>query len=367
MDRSWYRIALRGVSRASLTRTLLPFPVALGVLLSSSPVMAQSVCNTTGGVAPVATGGSSFACGDTATASGNAAVAFGTQANASGQNSTALGLLAASTNEYTTAVGRSAAASGYASSAIGYNATTTGNDSLAVGGDSSAAGANGTALGRFASAAAQNSTSVGSGASASASNSVALGANSVADQDNTVSVGAAGAERRVTNVAAGTGDTDAVNVSQLKDSAATTLAAANTYTDQQADATLTAANTYTDQQINQVGNMANSANAALAQFRSEVDDRFEGIDARLDAMDDSLRHLDQRISRQAAMTAAMVQSSATPDVGDNFLGVGVGGSDGQNAVAATFRRRFTQHFIGSVGAARSSGESSWGAGVGVTW
>jgi hypothetical protein len=31
-----------------------------------------------------------------------------------------------------------------------------------------------------------------------------------------VSVGSAGAERRVTNVAAGSGDTDAVNVSQLK-------------------------------------------------------------------------------------------------------------------------------------------------------
>jgi autotransporter adhesin len=50
------------------------------------------------------------------------------------------------------------------------------------------------------------------------SNSVAIGANSVADRANTVSVGAAGAERQITNVAAGTEDTDAVNVSQLKSS-----------------------------------------------------------------------------------------------------------------------------------------------------
>ncbi|MNV23408.1 Adhesin YadA precursor [compost metagenome] len=49
------------------------------------------------------------------------------------------------------------------------------------------------------------------------SNAVAIGANSVADRENSVSVGAAGNERVITNVAAGTEDTDAVNVGQLKD------------------------------------------------------------------------------------------------------------------------------------------------------
>ncbi len=49
------------------------------------------------------------------------------------------------------------------------------------------------------------------------SNAVAIGANSVADRENSVSVGAAGNERVITNVAAGTDDTDAVNVGQLKD------------------------------------------------------------------------------------------------------------------------------------------------------
>ncbi|MFA9441937.1 YadA family autotransporter adhesin, partial [Uliginosibacterium sp. sgz301328] len=47
-------------------------------------------------------------------------------------------------------------------------------------------------------------------------NSAAIGANSVADRANTVSVGSAGHERQIVNVAAGTQDTDAVNVSQLK-------------------------------------------------------------------------------------------------------------------------------------------------------
>src|SRR3546814_16396454 len=48
-------------------------------------------------------------------------------------------------------------------------------------------------------------------------NSVALGANSLADRANTVSVGSAGAERQITNVAAGTEDTDAVNLAQLQE------------------------------------------------------------------------------------------------------------------------------------------------------
>jgi len=44
-----------------------------------------------------------------------------------------------------------------------------------------------------------------------------LGAGSVANRANTVSVGSAGNERQITNVAAGTQDTDAVNVAQLND------------------------------------------------------------------------------------------------------------------------------------------------------
>ncbi len=58
---------------------------------------------------------------------------------------------------------------------------------------------------------------------------MALGANSIANQANTISVGSPGAERRITNVANGIYTTDAVNVSQLQSSAATTLQQANAY------------------------------------------------------------------------------------------------------------------------------------------
>ncbi|RZJ88331.1 MAG: hypothetical protein EON88_21445, partial [Brevundimonas sp.] len=77
-----------------------------------------------------------------------------------------------------------------------------------------------------------NSTAVGPAASASADNSVALGASSTADRgaligyaalgldaaqtsSGEVSIGLAGAERQLTNVAAGSALTDAVNVGQL--------------------------------------------------------------------------------------------------------------------------------------------------------
>ena len=61
-----------------------------------------------------------------------------------------------------------------------------------------------------------DSVAIGGNAQAWDEGSVALGANSVANRPNSVSVGSVGKERQITNVAAGTADTDAVNVSQLK-------------------------------------------------------------------------------------------------------------------------------------------------------
>ena len=63
---------------------------------------------------------------------------------------------------------------------------------------------------------ANNAVAIGSGAGVSAEGGVALGAGSVADRANAVSVGSTGANRQIINVAAGTEETDAVNVSQLQ-------------------------------------------------------------------------------------------------------------------------------------------------------
>lgn len=100
--------------------------------------------------------------------------------------------------------------------------------------DAYAQGQGSTAVGYQATATGDSALALGRNANASADNSVALGTNSTTTSDlaqpayapngavvagvanGEVSVGSAGAERRVTNVAAGAADTDAVNVSQLK-------------------------------------------------------------------------------------------------------------------------------------------------------
>ncbi|WP_445707369.1 YadA-like family protein [Burkholderia orbicola] len=114
------------------------------------------------------------------------------------------------------AIGNGAAAGGTDSIMIGTNASHSGSGATVVGGNASAMGGGaGTALGLNSSAAGFSSVALGMGTLASGRNSVALGAGSVADADNTVSVGSTAVQRRITNLAAGTGATDAVNVSQL--------------------------------------------------------------------------------------------------------------------------------------------------------
>lgn len=78
-------------------------------------------------------------------------------------------------------------------------------------------GADSTAVGAGTNVSGNSSVAVGSGSTASHNNAVALGANSTTDRDNSVSVGSAGSERQITNVAAGTKSTDAVNVAQMND------------------------------------------------------------------------------------------------------------------------------------------------------
>ena len=85
--------------------------------------------------------------------------------------------------------------------------------------DSAASGTDAVAMGPAASAAGSAGVAIGAGAASTGTGSVALGAGSTdGGQADVVSVGAPGAERRITNVAAGTlaaGSTDAVTGGQL--------------------------------------------------------------------------------------------------------------------------------------------------------
>ncbi|MGF6921128.1 autotransporter adhesin [Paraburkholderia sp. 40] len=118
----------------------------------------------------------------------------------------------------------------------------TGAGSTVVGANASAAAENAVAVGTNAAATGVDSTAIGTGSQAGNANSVALGQGSVTDRDNSVSVGSAGHERQITNVAAGTADTDAVNVGQMNSSVAQGVQQANNYTDQRINATNQAVN-----------------------------------------------------------------------------------------------------------------------------
>ncbi|MCO1370224.1 YadA-like family protein [Burkholderia multivorans] len=176
------------------------YGIAIGADASSTGDTAIAV-----GVGSAATGASSVAVGVGATARGTGAVAVG-QATVNGRN--AIGL------------GNGTAASADNAVALGFNSTAAGTNALAFGNTANARAADSLALGTLSDVNAQATNSIALGRSAqvnaAASNSVALGAGSVADRLNTISVGSAGTERQIVNVAAGTQNTDAVNVSQLR-------------------------------------------------------------------------------------------------------------------------------------------------------
>ncbi|BCF96479.1 hypothetical protein PPGU19_010480 [Paraburkholderia sp. PGU19] len=220
----------------------------------------------------LASGNGSVAVGPSAQASNGFTIAIGSGATASGGSSQAFGLNAQSSGSLSTAIGPGANAAGLYATAIGYNtsaaqqntfvmgakSTASASDAIAIGTQSksdansdsaisigrlsrSLNATNALAIGNQATAAAANVVALGFNATATASNSVALGANSTTTANlgaagynpgsgtlsgtasaanGEVSVGSAGKERRVTNVAAVSAATDAVNVSQLQSEAA---------------------------------------------------------------------------------------------------------------------------------------------------
>ncbi len=164
------------------------------------------------------------------------------------------------------------------------------------------------------------STAIGAGSSATGKNSVALGYGSTdGGLDNVVSVGAPGAERQITNVAAGTRPTDAVNVSQLKDG----IAQANAYTDQQ-----------------------------LASVRFD------------------LGRLSRRIDSGDARNAALSGIPQAFEYGQGLIGVGMGGTGGAVAVAVGASKAFNDdHTIAKAGVSYEGYQNrvTWQVGVGYAF
>ncbi len=162
-----------------------------------------------------AEGANAISFGTNAAASKENALAFGNGAKASEANTFAFGNGAAASADSAMAMGNGAKAEGANAISFGTGAAASKENALAFGNGAKASETNTFAFGKDAAASAENAMAFGNGASASGSGSVAIGSGSTATEANVVSVGAAGSERRVTNVAAGVNDTDAVNVGQM--------------------------------------------------------------------------------------------------------------------------------------------------------
>ena len=219
--------------------------IAIGNQTTASANAATAI-----GTLSKATANNSTAIGNKAQATASGTLAIGQVTNASAHGAVALGNGAQSNGVGSTSLGRTAKATNDGAVAVGFNAEATGDHAIAIGGDGK-----GTAftdspntfagLNQKTTASATNSISVGHNAQASIVDGVALGSSSVTTTDKgvlgynpsdpherkyapltgnvqtattaAVSIGnGQQMTRQLTGLAAGTADTDAVNVAQLK-------------------------------------------------------------------------------------------------------------------------------------------------------
>ncbi|WP_180296905.1 YadA family autotransporter adhesin, partial [Snodgrassella alvi] len=210
-------------------------------------------------------------------------------------------------------------------------ASASGSDAIAVGGAAAASGKAAVAIGSQAAASAENGVAIGNHASVTQNGGIALGANSVANtaagingyipvsataqqaraiQATTstqaaVSVGDAanGVYRQITGVAAGTADTDAVNVAQLKG----------------------------------------------------VNARMENINRYVNDVNDRVHRVERRAYSGTALAMAL-SGAYLPQLnaGEQTVGVGMGSYHGYAAVGINYK------------ATNNTGKFSWGAGVSTT-
>ena len=191
--------------------------VGTGAKASDDRSIAIGKAVTAGGEDSIAIGSPSGSIGsatDHATAATGAnAVAIGASAQASGQSAIALGRSSTSSAATTVAIGNYASATKRDAIAIGDGSKAYSTLSIAIGQDAQANGSDPT-IGLAAGVAIGSLARV----DGTTKEAVALGYNSVATEDLTVSIGRSDTKlyRRITNMAAGRNDYDAVNVSQLK-------------------------------------------------------------------------------------------------------------------------------------------------------
>ncbi|ENT2755196.1 YadA-like family protein [Escherichia coli] len=337
-----------------------------------------------------ATGWRSTAIGVGATTNAESATAMGNGANANNWGASAYGTIAKATGINSTAIGNAAQSSGELSTALGVSSQSTGYYSAALGTLSKAEGYGSVATGLHANAKSQYG--------------IALGSYSVADRaalDDTmlgaISVGGTANDtlgyrtRQIINLAAGTEDNDAVNVSQLKKEAgervagdAATLTAAKNYSDAGNKQTLKTANEYSDagdaktlqtaknysdtgdeRTLNSANNYTNTAvkksNAnTLYQANQYTNQKFSELRK---VVDENRKRSDAGIAGAMAMTAI-----APVPYKDYSFGMAAGGYRDQGAIAAGINIKTSESSLMKVNASWDSQNGGGiAAGFNVGW
>ncbi|MEP9347764.1 YadA-like family protein [Xanthobacter sp. KR7-225] len=245
-----------------------------------------------------ATGAESLAMGGGALASGTGALAGGADAQATAEGATALGRGAVAGNAGDVALG----AGSMTLAAVQTSTMTVNGQTYAVAGTAAStvsvgsAGAERTITNVAAGRVEATSTDAVNGSQlyatnkaleATASSIGALGKNALqydtdlgGNKRNSVTLqgGDPNAPVVISNVAAGVGGTDAVNVAQLKTGLGDTLKSATSYADERSAYAIQTANTYTDQKASQTLQQANSytdrkfamLNESIGDVRSEA-------------------------------------------------------------------------------------------------
>ncbi|EDW4609913.1 autotransporter adhesin SadA [Salmonella enterica subsp. enterica] len=180
-----------------------------------------------------------------------------------------------------------------------------------------------------------DSVAIGSGSIAAAENSVALGTNSVADEANTVSVGSSTQQRRITNVAAGVNNTDAVNVAQLKASEAGSV---RYETNADGSVNYSVLNLGDGSGgTTRIGNVSAAVNGTdavnYAQLKRSVEEANTYTDQKMGEMNSKIKGVENKMSGGIASAMAMAGLPQAYAPGANMTSIAGGTFNGESAVA----------------------------------
>ncbi|ELB6897747.1 trimeric autotransporter adhesin SadA [Salmonella enterica] len=180
-----------------------------------------------------------------------------------------------------------------------------------------------------------DSVAIGSGSIAAAENSVALGTNSVADEANTVSVGSSTQQRRITNVAAGVNNTDAVNVAQLKASEAGSV---RYETNADGSVNYSVLNLGDGSGgTTRIGNVSAAVNDTdavnYAQLKRSVEEANTYTDQKMGEMNSKIKGVENKMSGGIASAMAMAGLLQAYAPGANMTSIAGGTFNGESAVA----------------------------------